>query len=159
MSDSAGLRVIGGLAALEAAVGAELGLGEWRVVAQDRIDAFAEATDDRQWLHVDPSRAAAGPYGGTIAHGYLTLSLLPELAASAFRVDGVAARVNYGLERVRFPAVVRPGSRIRTRAALLAVERVAGGLRAVIRHTVELEGSAKPACVAETVTLYLEVAS
>jgi acyl dehydratase len=136
-------------------VGQELGVSDWFPVEQDRIDAFADATDDRQWLHIDPERAASGPYGATIAHGYLTLSLLPALAASAYRIGGVRARVNYGLERVRFPAVVRPGSRVRSRATLQSVEPTGDGLRIVVRHVVEVDGSDRPACVADTVTLLL----
>ena len=148
-------RCIAGPAELAGLVGQELGVGDWFVVGQDRIDRFAEDTEDRQWLHVDPERARTGPYGTTIAHGYLTLSLLPALTASAYRIEGVGARVNYGLERVRFPAVVPAGARIRVRAGLESAEPVAAGLRIVVRNVVELEGSERPACVADTVTLLM----
>ena len=141
--------------ALADLVGEELGVGDWLAVDQQLIDEFAHATRDLQWLHVDPERATAGPYGATIAHGYLTLSLLPFLTASAYRVDGVSRRVNYGLERVRFPAVVRSGSRIRNRADLVSVETTGDGLRAVVRNTVEIDGAGRPACVADTVTLFV----
>jgi len=136
-------------------VGQELGVGDWIAVEQDRIDRFAEDTEDRQWLHVDPERAKAGPFGTTIAHGYLTLALLPALTASAYEIGGVRSRINYGLERVRFPAVVPAGGRVRNRASLQSVEPAPGGLRIVVRNVVELEGSERPACVAETVTLLL----
>jgi len=141
--------------ALADLIGEELGVSDWLHVEQDRIDAFAEATGDHQWLHVDPERARSGPYGKTIAHGYLTLSLLPVLTASAFRVGSVRARVNYGLERVRFPAVVRSDARVRNRATLQSVEPVPGGVRMVVRNVVEVDGGTRPVCIADTVTLLL----
>jgi len=155
MPESASPRHIAGIEELNALVGQELGVGDWILVDQDRIDRFAEDTEDRQWLHVDPERAKAGPFGTTIAHGYLTLSLLPALTASAYVIDGARSRVNYGLEKVRFPAVVPAGSRVRIRASLLSVEPVASGARIVVKNVVELEGSERPACIAETVTLVL----
>jgi acyl dehydratase len=136
---------------LSDAVGKTIGPGPWREVAQSRVDAFADATDDHQWIHVDPSRAAAGPFGGTIAHGYLTLSLLPSLVGELYRVSGARMGVNYGLNKVRFPAPVPVGSRIRASLVLQSVEPVDGGVQTVSRVTVETEGGGKPVCVAETV--------
>lgn len=133
-------------------VGAELGESEAVTVDQARIDAFAAATEDRQWIHVDPARAAAGPFGGTVAHGFLTLSLLPVLLESALRVDGVRMGVNYGLNRVRFPAPVRAGSRLRGRFRLLAFEPLAGGAQLTLEATIAAEGAPKPACVAEAIS-------
>jgi len=134
-------------------IGEELGLSDWLEIDQARIDAFAAATDDRQWIHVDTERAANGPYGGTVAHGYLTLSMLPRLTAETYVVGGVSTRVNYGLDRVRFPAPVRSGARIRDRATLLAVEPNARGARITVRNEIEIEGGERPACIAETITL------
>jgi len=147
------MNVIGGVPALRELVGQELGTGPWRTVPQETIQAFADATGDHQWLHVDAERAAAGPYGTTIAHGYLVLSLLPALAADAYRIEGASARINYGLERVRFPAPVRAGARIRVRSTLAELDETPTGARIVVRNVVELEGSEKPACIADTVSL------
>jgi acyl dehydratase len=147
------MNIIDGIPALRALVGQDLGTGSWRVVSQSRIDAFADATDDHQWLHTDPERAAAGPFGTTIAHGYLVLSLLPALAADAYRIDGPTARINYGLDSVRFPAPLPEGGRIRVHSSLVELKETPGGARVVIHNVVELEGSAKPACVADTVSL------
>jgi acyl dehydratase len=138
------------------AVGNELGTSDWLLVDQDRIDTFAEATGDHQWIHVDVERAAAGPYGGTIAHGYLTLSLLPLLTGPLFSVTNAAMRINYGLDRVRFLQPLRSGSRIRAIATLTSAERAAQGVRGVVSVTMEIEGSAKPALVAETIVLVVE---
>jgi acyl dehydratase len=121
-------------------------------VDQATIDKFADATGDHQWIHVDPVRAAAGPFGTTIAHGYLTLSLLPRLAESALKIDDVRMGVNYGLNRVRFPAPVPVGSRIRARLNLLGYEPIEGGAQLVMAVTMEREGGDKPVCVAETVS-------
>ncbi|WP_454198302.1 MaoC family dehydratase [Nocardia sp. Marseille-Q1738] len=140
---------------LRTATGAELGASDWIEIDQQRIDAFAEATEDRQWIHVDPERAAAGPYGTTIAHGYLTLSLLPPIIGQIFRITGAAARINYGVNKVRFPAPVPSGSRIRGRARIASVEEVSGGLQVTLAVTVEREGGDKPVCVAETVVRVL----
>jgi len=148
------VRAIESPRSLDELVGTELGVGDWVTIDQQLIDNFAGTTRDDQWLHVDPARAAEGPFGTTIAHGYLTLSLLPWLTASCYRVDGVRARVNYGLERVRFPSVVPVGSRLRNRAALISVESVEHGVKAVVRNTVEREGTDRPACIADTVTLF-----
>jgi acyl dehydratase len=137
---------------LQPLVGQEIGVGDWVVVDQQRIDRFAEATGDDQWIHVDPERATSGPFGATIAHGFLTLSLLPLLTAEALDFGDVRMGVNYGLNRVRFPAPVKVGSRVRARLRLLSYEAIEGGAQLVVEATVELEGSAKPACVAETVS-------
>ncbi|WP_433622783.1 MaoC family dehydratase [Nocardia sp. CA-120079] len=124
-------------------------MSRWIEVPQDRIDAFAEATEDRQWIHIDTERAATGPYGTTIAHGYLTLSLLPPLMADLIAIKDASARLNYGLNKVRFPSPVPAGSRIRGRARIVSVDEVAGGLQIVIQATIEREGGDKPACIAE----------
>ncbi|WP_330253528.1 MaoC family dehydratase [Nocardia sp. NBC_00565] len=134
---------------LRTAAGTDLGVGTWIDVGQDRIDAFAEATEDRQWIHIDPQRAANGPYGTTIAHGYLTLSLLPPMMADLIAITDASARINYGLNKVRFPSPVPAGSRIRARATIVSVDEVAGGLQIVVRATIEREGGDKPACIAE----------
>lgn len=140
------------LADLQALVGQEIGLSDWIEVDQYRIDQFAEATGDHQWIHVDPVRAAAGPFKTTIAHGFLTLSLLPEMFASAFEVGDTRMGVNYGLNRVRFPSPVPVGSRLRGSFRLLAHEPLDGGAQLTIEVTMEREGSAKPVCVAESLT-------
>ena len=135
-------------------VGSELGVSDWQVVTQDQVNLFADATGDHQWIHVDPERARSGPFGQTIAHGFLTLALLPALLHDLALVDGYRLAVNYGLNRVRFPAPVPVGARIRARAILKAAEAVAGGTQLVLESTVEVEGQDKPGCVAETVTRY-----
>ena len=140
------------LSTLRDRVGEELAVGDWVTVDQATIDKFAEATGDHQWIHVDPERAKSGPFGTTIAHGFLTLSLLPRLAESALKVDDVRMGVNYGLNRVRFPAPVPSGSRIRARMKLLAYEPIDGGAQLVMEVVMEREGSDKPVCVAETVS-------
>ncbi|MFG1914698.1 MaoC family dehydratase [Micromonospora sp. NPDC048898] len=150
------MRVFTSFDELAAAVGETLGPGPWERIEQSRVDLFADATDDHQWIHVDPVRAASGPYGGTIAHGYLTLSLLPALAGRLYRVQGVAMGVNYGLNRVRFPAPVSVGTAVRATATLAEVSPVAGGVQVVATVTVESDSGGKPVCVAETVSrLYL----
>ncbi|GAB2585939.1 MaoC family dehydratase [Streptomyces capparidis] len=147
------MRIFNGLDELARAKGETFGPTEWHTVTQEQVDGFAEATGDHQWIHVDPERAAGGPFGGTIAHGYLTLSLIPRFSEQLLRVDGISMGVNYGTNKVRFPAPVRVGSRVRDVAELVEVRDVPQGKQAVVRHTVEIEGSAKPACVAETVVL------
>jgi acyl dehydratase len=137
------------------AVGEELGTSEWLTIDQERVDRFAEATGDHQWIHVDVERAAAGPFGGTIAHGYLTLSLLPALGASVFSLETPGAKLNYGLNKVRFPAPVKVGSRIRNTVSVADVTDLASGKQLTLRHVVEIDGEDKPACVAETVVLLL----
>ena len=136
-------------------LGAELGPTAWREIAQDRIDAFAAATDDSQWIHTDPERAASGPFGTTIAHGVLTLSLCVPLLEEVLHVDGYRLTINYGLNRVRFPAPVPAGSRVRARFRVASVEEVQGGDQALLEATVEREGAAKPVCVAELVVRLL----
>ena len=138
--------------ALTEAVGNHLGYSGWMEIPQERVDRFADATDDHQFIHVDPDRAAQTPYGGTIAHGYLTLSLVVPLVSQIYQVDGVRMAVNYGTNRVRFPAPVMVGSRIRAGAELSSVTGVPNGVQVVLTITIEIEGGAKPACVAETVT-------
>ena len=138
------------LADLQARVGEEVGVSEWITVDQNRINLFADATGDHQWIHIDAGRAAKGPFGTTIAHGFLTLSLLPEMSASAFQVLDTRMGVNYGLDRVRFPAPVPSGSRLRGRFKLLKYEPLEGGAQLTVEVTMEREGSAKPVCVAES---------
>lgn len=140
------------LADLQSLVGQAIGTSDWVLIDQDRIDAFAHATGDHQWIHVDPDRAGEGPFGATVAHGFLTLSLLPLFFQSGFAIDDVRMGINYGLNRVRFPSPVRVGSRLRGTFKLLAFEPLEGGAQMTVEVTVELEGSSKPACVAETVS-------
>jgi acyl dehydratase len=137
--------------ALREAAGADLGYSDWIVIDQERINTFADATGDHQWIHVDPERAAAGPFHTTIAHGYLTLSLVVPLMAGLLQVQGVRMGVNYGLNKVRFPSPVPVGSRIRAHGQVLAVAEVTDGVQVTNKVTIEREGSEKPACVAETV--------
>jgi acyl dehydratase len=137
---------------LKAMVGQELGAGDWVEVDQDRINGFADATGDHQWIHVDPERAAQGPFGTTIAHGYLTLSLIPSLGGGGLPVTGAKMGINYGLDRVRFIAPVKVGSRVRARRKLLEVKEGEGFVQLKVEVTVEIEGSDKPACVAETLS-------
>lgn len=132
-------------------IGKELGPTEWLEVAQERIDEFAHATDDPQWIHIDPVRAAEGPFGTTIAHGFLTLSLCIPLLAEVLVLDGYRMGINYGVNKVRFPAPVPSGSRIRARFTVQSVEEVAGGEQGVVLAMVEREGGEKPVCVAELV--------
>jgi acyl dehydratase len=136
---------------LAAVVGQEFARSASVLVDQTRIDAFARATDDHQWIHVDPARAAASPFGTTIAHGFLTLSLLAPMTYSAFSVEGVRMGLNYGVNRVRFPAPVPAGSVLSARFKLLAFERIESGAQLVIEATIEREGSTRPVCVAEQV--------
>jgi acyl dehydratase len=147
------MRVFANLAELEAAKGEHLGYSDWHTVTQEQIDQFADATGDHQWIHVDTEKAAAGPFGTTIAHGYLTLSLLPVLTKDIYRVDGIKMGINYGSNKVRFPATVPVGSRIRAGVELVDVLDAKLGKQLVARTTVEIEGAGKPACVAETLVL------
>jgi acyl dehydratase len=140
------------LADLQALAGQDIGHSDWLTVDQARIDLFAQATGDHQWIHTDPERAAAGPFGATVAHGFLTLSLLPMLFESAFAIGDVRMGVNYGLNRVRFVNPVPAGSRLRGRFKLLSYEPLSGGAQMTVQATIELEGDDKPACVAETVS-------
>lgn len=149
------MRVFRSLDELTSAVGERLGSSNWLTVDQDRADRFADVTGDHQWIHVDPQRAAAGPFGGTIAHGYLTLSLLPALGAEVFRYDLPGSRLNYGADKVRFPHPVRTGSRVRAHVTVERAEQVRAGLLVALHNTIEIEGQAKPGCVANTLTLFV----
>jgi acyl dehydratase len=137
---------------LRAAAGEQLGVSGWMTIEQQRVNAFADATEDHQWIHIDPQRAAAGPFGTTIAHGFLTLSLLPHLIDQTYRVEGTTMVINYGLNKVRFPAPVPVGSSVRAEVALAEVTEVSGGLQLVVRATLQIDGNAKPGCVADWVT-------
>jgi acyl dehydratase len=139
------------LSELQALTGSILGTSEWQTVDQARIDQFAAVTGDEQWIHIDPVRAAAGPFGSTVAHGYLTLSLVPVMVRTAFKIGDVRMSVNYGLNRVRFPAPVPVGSRLRGHFKLLSFESIPGGAQLVVEVTTEREGHSKPVCVAESV--------
>jgi acyl dehydratase len=140
---------------LEAAVGERVGVGPWISIDQERVTAFADVTEDHQWIHLDAERAANSPFKGTIAHGYLTLSLLPALARDALAVELGGPMINYGLNRVRFPAVVATGSRVRAHATIVDVEKRADGYLLTASYELEVEGQSRPGCVAETLTLLL----
>ncbi len=140
---------------VEAAAGEELGTSEWVEITQERVDQFADATGDHQWIHVDVERAKDGPFGGTIAHGYLTLSMVPWLGMRVFSLETPGAKLNYGVNKVRFPHPVLVGSRIRSTISLAEVAGVAAGTQVTLRHVIEIEGVDKPACIAETVVLLL----
>jgi acyl dehydratase len=148
------MKVLDGIEGVRAMKGQELGAGSWRLIDQEQVNEFADVTDDHQWIHVDVDRARSGPFGTPIAHGYLTLSLIPSLTREIVRVEGIEMTVNYGLNRVRFPAPVPVGSRIRASMKNLSVEEVQGGLQAVNQVTIEIEGQGKPACVADMVSRY-----
>jgi acyl dehydratase len=137
---------------LKAAVGKPLGQSEWLTIEQDRVNLFADATDDHQWIHVDVERAKQGPFGAPIAHGYLTLSLVSHFLPQLMLVTGAKMGVNYGCNKVRFPAPVPVGAKIRATGEIISVDDVAGGAQIVTRVTIEIEGGAKPACVAECVS-------
>lgn len=147
-------RVFGSLDELRAAVGEELGTSDWLEIDQKRVDLFADATGDHQWIHVDQEKAAAGPFGTTIAHGYLTLSLLPAFVPQLMRVDNVKMGINYGTNKVRFPATVPVGSRLRATATIAEVTEVKGGVQLTTVVTIEREGGDKPVCVAESVSRF-----
>ncbi|MEB3371074.1 MaoC family dehydratase [Saccharopolyspora mangrovi] len=132
-----------------AAKGETLGTSEWLTITQEQVNTFADATHDHQWIHVDIEKAEQGPFGGPIAHGFLTLSLLPKLNSETFRVDNVKMGINYGLNKVRFPSPVPVGSRVRSTTELIDATEIDGGLQLQVKATVEIEGSDKPACVAE----------
>jgi acyl dehydratase len=144
-------RTFESLDAFRAAAGEELGTGDWHTVTQEQINTFADATGDHQWIHVDPEKAASGPFGKPIAHGYLTLSLLPVLAQSIYSVEGLAMGVNYGANKIRFPNAVPVDSRIRATATLKEIADIPIGTQATISFVIELEGAEKPACIAEVV--------
>jgi acyl dehydratase len=139
---------------LEAALGQTFGPTEWLQIDQDRINKFADATGDHQWIHVDPERAKTGPFGATIAHGFLTLSLTNLFLPELIEVRGISMGINYGLNKIRFPAVVTVGSRIRATGELISVEKQAGAIQSIFRIVVEVEGGKKPACVAEAISLW-----
>ncbi|HXW81616.1 MAG TPA: MaoC family dehydratase [Acidimicrobiales bacterium] len=139
---------------LRAKVGSHLGYSSWHTITQDEVNLFADATNDHQWIHVDPERAKAGPFGTTIAHGYLTLSLATSLLAEILAVEGPRFSVNYGLNRVRFPSPVPVGSNLRAGATLEALDDFEGGAQATLKLTFEVEGAAKPSCVADVVFRY-----
>ncbi|WAL69471.1 MaoC family dehydratase [Amycolatopsis cynarae] len=149
------MRVFNGLEEFAGAVGEHLGYSEWYTVTQEQVNTFADATDDHQWIHVDVEKAKQGPFGAPIAHGFLTLSLIPALAARTYRVENLTMGINYGLNKVRFPSPVKVGSRIRGGGELLELTDVPGGKQAVTRWTIEIEGETKPACIAEFVTRML----
>ena len=147
-------RVFDTPAALLAAVGDQFGPSEWVTIEQDRIDLFAKATDDHQWIHVDPARAEDGPFGGTIAHGYLTMSLVNRFLPELVEVRSVVMGVNIGTDNLRFLNPVRSGARIRGIGELVKAEEAKGGVQAVVRVTVEIEGTEKPACVVDTISRF-----
>lgn len=149
------MRVFKNLDELVASVGAELGPTEWLEISQDRVDKFADATEDHQWIHVDPERAAKGPFGGTIAHGLLTLSLLPHFSHQLYSVEGISLAVNYGYNKVRFITPVKVGARVRARAVVTDVASLSGAAQSTVTTTVEIEGSDKPAAVAEAIVRYI----
>jgi len=140
------------IAELKDLLGQEIGVSDWIAVTQERIQLFADATNDHQWIHVDVERSKAGPFGATIAHGFFTLSLLPEMAASAFTVREARMGVNYGLNKVRFPAPVPSGSRLRGHFKLVGYEPLEGGAQITVQVTMEREGSDKPVCIAESLS-------
>jgi acyl dehydratase len=144
-----------GLDEFAAAQGTQLGPTEWLEVTQDRVNLFADATDDHQWIHVDPERAAKGPFGGTIAHGLLTLSLLPHFTQQLYRVDNIAMAINYGYNKVRFITPVRVGAKIRARAEIAKVDQLDAAVQATVTVTVDIEGSDKPAAVAESIVRFI----
>ena len=140
---------------LTAAVGEDLGASDWLEIDQDRVDAFAEATGDHQWIHVDVERAKDGPFGGTIAHGYLTLSLVPWLGSQVFSLETPGAKLNYGVNKVRFANPVRVGSRVRAHVSVAEVTDIPAGKQMQLKYVIEIDGEDKPACIAETVVLLL----
>jgi acyl dehydratase len=146
--------IIEGIDGLKAKKGEHLGYSDWLEVTQERVNEFAEATGDHQWIHVDPERAKAGPFGGPIAHGYLTISLAPMLLPQVMRVEGIQMGVNYGINKLRFPSPVPVGSKLRVGAALADVEDIQGGAQVTLDLTFEVEGKDKPSCVAQAVYRY-----
>jgi acyl dehydratase len=149
------MRIFDDVDALAGAKGEHLGYGDWHIVTQEQVNMFADATGDHQWIHVDREKASAGPFGTTIAHGYLTLSLIPVLAKDIYRVEGLAMGINYGTNKVRFPSVVPVGSRIRAGVEVIDVQEHKQGKQLVNRITIEIDGNDKPACVAEAVVLLI----
>lgn len=150
------MKTFHGLDELAQAVGTHLGYSDWHPVTQQQIDLFAEATGDHQWIHTDPARAATGPFGTTIAHGYLTLSLVPAMVWEIYTVEGLRMGVNYGSDKVRYPAPLPVYSQVRAGAELLELKRGPNGAQARVRVTVERMGGDKPVCVAETISVLVE---
>ena len=148
------MRTFASLEEFVAAKGESLGFSEWHKITQEQVNAFADATGDHQWIHVDVERAKSGPFGGPIAHGYLTLSLAPTLLAEILNVTGIGMSINYGLNKLRFPSPVPVGSKVRAGAALASLEDVAGGVQCTLALTFEIEGATKPVCVAEILFRY-----
>jgi acyl dehydratase len=151
----ADMRVFTTLDEVAAAAGEEIGTSDWVLIEQERVDKFAEATDDHQWIHVDVERAKEGPFGGTIAHGYLTLSLLPMLGSRIYDLQTPGAKLNYGLNKVRFPTPVKVGARIRATVTFTQVTDVPAGKQLTMNYVIEIEGEPKPACIAEFLVLLL----
>lgn len=149
------VKIFNDLTEFSAAEGLQLGPTEWLEISQDRVNLFADATDDHQWIHIDPEKAAGGPFGGTIAHGLLTLSLLPHFSHQLYRVDNIALAVNYGYNKVRFITPVRVGAKIRARGEVTSVNQLDGAVQATTTITIEIEGSAKPAAVVESIVRYI----
>ena len=149
------MRVFSTFEEIEAARGEEIGTSEWVEITQDRVNQFADATGDHQWIHVDVEKAKQGPFGGTIAHGYLTLSLVPWLGSQVFSLDTPGAKLNYGVNKVRFPNPVRVGSRVRAQVTVGEVVDIPAGKQLTLKYVIEIEDQDKPACVAETVVLLL----
>jgi acyl dehydratase len=147
------MRVFNGIDELKKAVGEHLGHSDWHTVTQEKVNQFADATGDHQWIHVDTEKAKSGPFGGTIAHGYMTLSLIPMLHAQIYRVEGLSMGINYGTNKVRFPTPVPVGSRVRAGAEVVEVNDIPQGAQAVVRTTIEVEDTDKPACVADSVVV------
>jgi acyl dehydratase len=149
------MKVFDGLGEFAAAQGEQLGPTEWMEISQDRVDQFADVTNDHQWIHVDPERAASGPFGGTIAHGLLTLALVPQFSQQLFRVDNIAMGINYGYNKVRFITPVRVGAKLRARGEISSITELDGAVQAVTTITIEIDGSAKPAAVVEAIGRYV----
>ncbi|MET8046180.1 MULTISPECIES: MaoC family dehydratase [unclassified Streptosporangium] len=153
------MRIFANIIELKTAVGEHLGYTEWREITQEQVNLFADATGDHQWIHVDVEKAEQGPFGGTIAHGYLSLALLPSFMVELFQVGGLAMGINYGLNKVRFPSPIPVGARVRAGAELVDLKGTPSGYLSKMRLTVEVEGKPKPACVAETLSLYVPAES
>lgn len=149
------MKTFSGLEEFVAAEGSALGPTEWLEITQDRVNLFADATDDHQWIHVDPEKAANGPFGGTIAHGLLTLSLLPHFSHQLYTVENITMAINYGYNKVRFISPVKVGARLRARGEITKVDQLDGAVQATTTITVEIEGSEKPAAVAESIVRFL----
>ena len=149
------MKIIQGIAGLKEYVGKEIGVSDWLPITQERIDAFAGATNDHQWIHTDPEKARAElPYGNTIAHGFLTLALAPQFMQEIYRIEGIRMAINYGLDSVRFTSPVVTGSQLRMRAQLIQAADIPGGCKATTRVSFEVEGKNKPVCVADTLTIF-----